>query len=116
VMDGLAGTLLVDDSLELADGLDEALALRARQGPGAMVVAARIEDAARAYRGLAAELRRNRCALLLRPEALDGEAVGIRLPPRFSGGPPGRGVLIGDPAWGDECAAGPVRVQVARAP
>jgi DNA segregation ATPase FtsK/SpoIIIE, S-DNA-T family len=109
--------LLVDDSEELADSaLDDALAQRARHGSSALVVAARIEDVARAYRGLVAEIRRTRCVLLLQPGPLDGELVGTRLQPGFSGGPPGRGVLFGDPRWGPEYAAGPVRVQVARIP
>ena len=53
-------------------------------------------------------------ALLLQPGPLDGELVGARLRPGCTGGPPGRGLLLGDPAWAEECAAGPVRVQVAR--
>jgi S-DNA-T family DNA segregation ATPase FtsK/SpoIIIE len=116
VVERLGGILLVDDSDDFAgSGLDDALVQRARQATPAMVVSARIEDAARAYRGLAVEIRRSRCALLLQPGPLDGELVGVRLRPGMCGGPPGRGVLVGDPAWDDGCAGAPARVQVATA-
>jgi S-DNA-T family DNA segregation ATPase FtsK/SpoIIIE len=117
VLDGVHGVLLVDDSERLSDtALDDALVGWARHAaPCALVVAARTEDVARAYRGITAEVRRSRCALLLQPGPLDAELIGTRLGPGSLGGPPGRGVLLGDPAWGNDCAAGPVRVQVARA-
>ena len=55
------------------------------------------------------------CGLLLRPGPVDGEILGVRLPRRAASGPPGRGVLVGDPAWGPAFDDGdPVPIQVAQ--
>jgi S-DNA-T family DNA segregation ATPase FtsK/SpoIIIE len=80
----------------------------------AMIVAGRSEDLATTYRGVAAEVRRSRCGILLRPGPVDGELLGVRLPRSSAPAPPGRGVAVGEPAWGRLFEAGePVAVQVA---
>ncbi len=110
--------LLVDDCERYADEpAGEALTSWLRD-PGAAlaaVVAGRTEDLATSYRGLGAQVRRTNCGLLLRPGPLDGELLGVRLPRRPSCGPPGRGVLVGDPQWGPLFEDGePVPLQAAR--
>jgi S-DNA-T family DNA segregation ATPase FtsK/SpoIIIE len=108
--------VLVDDSEAFLDtpAGDGLLALVRARGPALPVVAAANSDeVAIAFRGLGAEVRRSRCALLLAPGPADGELVGLRLPRRRGPVPPGRGVLAGDPAWGPPFAA-PLPVQVAR--
>jgi DNA segregation ATPase FtsK/SpoIIIE, S-DNA-T family len=109
--------LLVDD----CDAFDDRPAgerltdwLRDADAPLAAAVAGRADELATTYRGLGAAARRSHCGLLLRPGPVDGELLGIRLPRRPASGPPGRGVIVGDPAWGPLFAAGePVPVQVA---
>jgi S-DNA-T family DNA segregation ATPase FtsK/SpoIIIE len=77
-------------------------------------VAGRAEDLATTYRGVAAEARRHRYGVLLRPGPLDGELFGVRLPRIGGAGPPGRGVAIADASWGPQFADGdPVPIQVA---
>jgi S-DNA-T family DNA segregation ATPase FtsK/SpoIIIE len=109
--------LLVDDSEGFLDGpAGERLAawLREDWAPLCAVVAGRSDELATSYRGLGAEVRRSRCGLLLRPGPVDGELLGVRLPRRPSTGPPGRGVVVGDPDWSPLFASGePVPVQVA---
>jgi S-DNA-T family DNA segregation ATPase FtsK/SpoIIIE len=109
--------LLVDDcesylDQPAGDALDRWL-----RDPGAAVAAAvagRTEDLATSYRGLGAQVRRTNCGLLLRPGPVDGELLGVRLPRRPSSGPPGRGVLVGDPQWGPLFEDGePIPLQVA---
>lgn len=110
--------LLVDDSESFADGPagEQLLAwLRDPDAPLAVVAAGRSDDLATAYRGIAAEVRRSRCGVLLRPGPLDGELLGVRLGRSSGHGPPGRGWLVGDPCWGPLFEAGaPVPIQVAR--
>jgi S-DNA-T family DNA segregation ATPase FtsK/SpoIIIE len=78
------------------------------------VVAGRADDLATTYRGVAADVRRSHCGILLRPGPVDGELLGVRLPRRPSSGPPGRGIAIGDPAWAAMFDDGePVPIQVA---
>ncbi len=109
--------LLVDDSEAFTDSpAGERLAelVHAGDRPVAAVVAGRSDELATAYRGLGAEVRRSRCGILLRPGPIDGELLGLRLPRGDAGGPPGRGVAVGDASWGAQFAAGePVPVQVA---
>ncbi|WP_375490707.1 FtsK/SpoIIIE domain-containing protein [uncultured Jatrophihabitans sp.] len=109
--------LVVDDCELLADTvIGEALLawVRAPRGAPAVVVAGRADDLATSYRGLGSHVRRSCCGLLLRPGPVDGEILGARLPRRPRTGPPGRGVLVGDPAWGPLFGTGePVPVQVA---
>jgi len=108
--------VIVDDSEAFADSAcGDLLTVWARgcAADRAVVVAARSEDLAITFRGVAAEVRRSRCGILLQPEPADGELLGIRLTRVRRTGPPGRGVLVGDPAWGDTFAAGPIPIQVA---
>jgi S-DNA-T family DNA segregation ATPase FtsK/SpoIIIE len=71
------------------------------------------DDLALTFRGIAAHVRKARCAVLLDPGPGDGDLVGIRLRKPRSGGPPGRGIVIGDQAWGPQFAA-PIAIQVAQ--
>lgn len=107
--------LLVDDSEAFLDTVvGDALAASVRAAPAALaaVVASNSDDLALTYRGVAAEVRRSRCALVLAPGPGDGDLIGRRLPRRHGPMPPGRGVLVGDRAWGTEFAE-PVPIQVA---
>ncbi len=93
--------VFVDDGTEIADApADEALERIARQGRDvAMCVigAAESTSAMRSYGGWIPEVRKNRRALLLNPDAdIDGDLAGVRLPRRASGLPPGRGYLVTD--------------------
>jgi S-DNA-T family DNA segregation ATPase FtsK/SpoIIIE len=107
--------LLVDDCAAARDGPAEELLAgwTADRADLALVVAGRSDELTVTFRGLAAEVRAARCAVLLHPGPGDGELAGVRLPPRRAGGPPGRGLVIGDPAWGSPFGAAPVPVQVA---
>lgn len=110
--------LLIDDSEAFSDtAVGDVLSswLRSPDTAPSAVVAGRSDDLATAYRGIGAQVRRSNCGLLLRPGPVDGEILGARLPRRAAAGPPGRGVLIGDPAWGRHCADGePIPIQVAQ--
>jgi S-DNA-T family DNA segregation ATPase FtsK/SpoIIIE len=116
-----AGLLLVDDCEAFADrpaGDWLTSWLRGADGTDgaalAAIVSGRSDELATAYRGVGSEARRSHCGVLLHPGPVDGELLGVRLPRRFDAGPPGRGVIIGDPAWGPPFADGePVPVQVA---
>ncbi len=109
--------LLVDDSEAFADSpAGDRLTAWVRAGAAsvAAVVAGRADDLATSFRGLATEVRRSRCGILLRPGPVDGELLGARLPRTPSSGPPGRGVAIGEPSWGPLFDDGePVPIQVA---
>jgi S-DNA-T family DNA segregation ATPase FtsK/SpoIIIE len=105
------GTLvLIDDSEAFAGTvLGDRLAAWARDPelPAAIVAAARSDDLAITYRGVAAEVRRHRCGIVLRPGPLDAELLGVRSADRRPGpGPPGRGLAVGDPSWGPQFPAG----------
>ncbi|MEP7178810.1 MAG: FtsK/SpoIIIE domain-containing protein, partial [Pseudonocardiales bacterium] len=107
--------LLVDDSevfLDTPAGNALSAAVRAAPAAFAAVVAGNSDDLALTYRGVAAEVRRNRCVLVLQPGPGDGDLLGRRVPRRRGLLPPGRGVLIGDPAWGPRFAE-PLPIQVA---
>lgn len=110
--------LLIDDSeafLDTVAGDHLTRWVRSGDAPVAAVAAGRSDDLATTYRGVAAEVRRSHCGILLRPGPVDGELLGARLPRRPSVGPPGRGVVIGNPAWGSLFDDGdPVPVQVAQ--
>ena len=90
--------LLADDVTALLDTPVEPLLVEVCRGDGpdgaVLVAAGGLDELAAAYRGLPAELRRGRCALVLGPTGpLDGEPWGVRLAP--AGPPlPGRGVLV----------------------
>jgi S-DNA-T family DNA segregation ATPase FtsK/SpoIIIE len=109
--------VLVDDSdafTDTAAGAQLADWARDRELALALVAAGRADDLATSYRGVAAEVRRYRVGVLLRPGPLDGELFGLRLPRRGNPGPPGRGVALADPSWGTQFATGgPVPIQVA---
>ncbi|MFN2560953.1 MAG: FtsK/SpoIIIE domain-containing protein [Jatrophihabitans sp.] len=110
--------LLIDDSeafLDTSAGDRLTTWVRSSDAPVAAVVAGRSDDLATTYRGVAADVRRSHCGILLRPGPVDGELLGVRLPRRPSAGPPGRGVIIGTPAWDPLFDDGdPVPVQVAQ--
>ena len=78
-----------------------------------MVLAARSEELATAYRGIAAEVRRSRTGIVLRPGPVDGELLGIRALRSGTTVPPGRGLLVGDAGWSCGTDGEPVPVQVA---
>jgi S-DNA-T family DNA segregation ATPase FtsK/SpoIIIE len=108
--------LLVDDSEAFLDtGLGDALCgwVRARPAGLAVVLAGRSDELALTYRGLGAEVRRERCGVLLCPAPVDGDLLGVRLPGRRTVHAPGRGLLITDPATGPVAPDGPLPVQVA---
>ena len=109
--------VLVDDSEAFADTEAGARLVewaRDRDLPLALVAAGRADDLATSYRGVAAEVRRHRFGVLLRPGPLDGELFGLRLPRHGRLGPPGRGVALADPTWGAAFAdGGAVPIQVA---
>ncbi len=91
--------VLVDDSESYLDTtVGDALAdlLRSAHSGLAAVVAARSEDLALTYRGVAAEVRRSRTGLLLQPDPGDGDLLGVRLPRTRAKAPPGRGLLVAD--------------------
>jgi S-DNA-T family DNA segregation ATPase FtsK/SpoIIIE len=109
--------LVVDDAEAFTDApAGDALVnwLRRPAARLAAVVAGRSDDLATSYRGIGAEVRRAQCGILLRPGPVDGELLGARLPRRPASGPPGRGVAVGEAAWGALFEDGePVPVQVA---
>ncbi|MFN2519001.1 MAG: FtsK/SpoIIIE domain-containing protein [Jatrophihabitantaceae bacterium] len=118
LMGPLRTLLLVDDSESFLDtAAGDALSAAVRAAPAGLAasVAGNSDDLALTYRGVAAEVRRSRCALVLQPGPGDGDLVGRRLPHRRLAPTAGRGVLIGDSAWGSEFAAEPLPIQVALA-
>jgi S-DNA-T family DNA segregation ATPase FtsK/SpoIIIE len=111
--------VLIDDCTRFGEsGPGRALAaLLASTGPTLAVVgAAGNDEAATAYRGIAAEMRRGRRGLLLAPRPVDGDLLGIRLPRgRPVANLPGRGLLVtGHAASEDDPGSGVLPVQVAR--
>jgi S-DNA-T family DNA segregation ATPase FtsK/SpoIIIE len=116
--DGLPpdGLLLVDDAERLTDTvLGERLTdlVRRRQDELRVVLTARTDDAAVAYRGLLSEVRRARAGVLLAPAPADGDILGLRLPRTREPPTPGRGVaaLAGVTTSGP--ADEPVTIQLA---
>lgn len=112
-----AEVFLVDDCEAFTDTASgDALldAIRVCTQSAAVVAAGRNDDLATSYRGIGAHVRRGNCGVLLRPGPVDGELLGVRLPRRQSGGPAGRGMLVGEPSWGPDFADGePLHIQVA---
>jgi S-DNA-T family DNA segregation ATPase FtsK/SpoIIIE len=91
--------LLVDDSEALLDTpIGDRLTDLVKRGQHgvAVVVAARSDDLAVTYRGLANEVRRSCAGLLLQPGPGDGDLLGVRLPRTRTVQLPGRGVLTLD--------------------
>ena len=111
-----AAVLLLDDAERFLDRpVGDALTTWAQRRPDAAVVATGCSDElALTFRGIAAHVRTSRCAVLLDPGPGDGDLVGVRLGRARAGGPPGRGVLIGDRAWGPPFGAAPVPIQIAQ--
>ena len=99
--DASAYVVFVDDATDLrdtyADGRLEALARRGRD-LGVRVVAAADNTAVhRTYGGVLTEVRRDRNAVLLRPDVdLDGELAGVRLPRRTLRWPAGRAYVANE--------------------
>jgi S-DNA-T family DNA segregation ATPase FtsK/SpoIIIE len=111
--------VLVDDCEVFLDtAVGDALAALTRTAGRALpvIAAGGADEFAISFRGIGAEVRRGRCAVLLAPRPVDGELAGVRLAAVPHEPPPGRGVVIGDPAWGAPFRRGPVRVQVALPP
>jgi S-DNA-T family DNA segregation ATPase FtsK/SpoIIIE len=109
--------LLVDDSEAFLDTpVGDALTglLRHEAHRFAVVVAARSDDLAVTYRGVANEVRCGQAGLLLQPGPGDGELLGLRLPRTRSVQLPGRGVLVLDqqhlPEYGNGLHALPIQV------
>jgi S-DNA-T family DNA segregation ATPase FtsK/SpoIIIE len=100
---GHAGTplaVVVDDAELVTDtpaaGVLDRFMRAARDRGHIMAVAGTTDDLSIGFRGFIVDARRARTGVLLTPRsALDGEALGIRLP-RDTGGrwPPGRGLLV----------------------
>jgi S-DNA-T family DNA segregation ATPase FtsK/SpoIIIE len=91
------GDLLVVDDAELFNDTPAGDALLAVLNRAAAVVATcRVEDLMVSFRGLAAQLRRDRTGLLLQPGPADGELLGIRPSAHRAVAVPGRGLLITD--------------------
>jgi hypothetical protein len=104
--------LLVDDAEQYRDtALGDALLAWVRASTAGVVVAARSDVLAVSSRGLGAELRSARCGVLLQPGPLDTELFGARPVRHWAGEPPGRGLLVPDPAW--RLGREPIPIQVA---
>jgi S-DNA-T family DNA segregation ATPase FtsK/SpoIIIE len=112
---GDGAVLLLDDAEAFLDRpAGGALTAWAQQHPqAAVVVSGCTDDLALTFRGIAAHVRKARCAVLLAPGPGDGELVGVRLSRSRAAGPAGRGVVLGDPAWGRQFAV-PLAIQVAQ--
>jgi DNA segregation ATPase FtsK/SpoIIIE, S-DNA-T family len=110
-----ARLMLVDDSEAFLDTpIGEALTVWARAAAEVvLVVSGRADELLVTFRGLAAEARRSRCALLLQPGPADLELVGRRAGRLRAPTIAGRGVILGDPAWGAPFGPEPVPIQVA---
>jgi S-DNA-T family DNA segregation ATPase FtsK/SpoIIIE len=61
-----------------------------------VLASARADRLRSAFRHWTTEIRRSRTGLLLRPDDLDGELLGVRLPRGGATYPPGRGYLVTD--------------------
>lgn len=112
---GPQSVLLLDDAEAFLDRpAGDALTAWAQQHPqAAVVVSGCSDDLALTFRGIAAHVRKARCAVLLAPGPADGELVGVRLSRSRTGWLPGQGVVVGDPAWGRQFTA-PLAIQVAQ--
>jgi S-DNA-T family DNA segregation ATPase FtsK/SpoIIIE len=110
-----AALLLVDDAEAFTDtAAGDALAAwlsepAERTGCRCSVTAARADTLAVAMRGLLAEIKQARGGVLLQPGPLDGELFGLSVPRGRGTAPPGRGVLVPDPAWALGSAALPLQ-------
>lgn len=93
-----AALVLVDDATEVDDGAGHLARLVAGAPLGVHVVAATRPDRLRgAYGHWVTELRASRAGFLLRPDPIDGDLLGVQLPPRLTLPPvPGRAVAVSD--------------------
>lgn len=101
------GVVVVDNLETMLDTPAEAALLAHLRGDGAgcVIGAGRTEDLIVAFRGLGAQLRRQRTGVLLCPDPLEGELLGLRLPRGVRDRTPGRGHLV--------VAGAATRIQVA---
>ena len=90
--------VLVDDCLSVADSSSQLARLVAAPPAGVHIVAAAKPDQLRsAYGHWAVDIRSSRVGILLRPEPIDGDLLGISLPARLAlPNVAGRGVLVAD--------------------
>lgn len=90
--------VLVDDCLGVEDPGGELAALVASPPPGVHIVAAAKPDQFRsAYGHWAADIRSSRVGILLKPDPIDGDLLGVSLPARLElPNLAGRGVLVAD--------------------
>ncbi len=90
--------LVVDDCVESDDSSGVLAGIVTRPPDGVhLLVAARTDRFRAAYGHWSAELRSASLGIILRPDPLDGDLLGVPLPPRLALAPvPGRGVLIDD--------------------
>ncbi len=90
--------VLVDDCLSVTDSSSQLARLVAAPPPGVHIVAAAKADQLRsAYGHWAVDIRSSRVGILLRPEPIDGDLLGICLPSRLTlPNVAGRGVLVAD--------------------
>ncbi|HTZ44139.1 MAG TPA: FtsK/SpoIIIE domain-containing protein [Jatrophihabitans sp.] len=92
-----ADVMLVDDAERYTGTpVGDLLHSWLRSGTGTAVVATSSSDLATDFRGLAAELRKHRAALLLQPTPADAATFGVELPLLRPATIPGRGILIAD--------------------
>ena len=90
--------VLIDDCLNVADPDGQLAALVASPPPGVHVVASARPDRYRsAYGHWAAEIRSSRVGILLKPDPIDGDLLGVSLPARLElPNIAGRGLLVAD--------------------
>lgn len=106
------GVVLVDDVEQCADlALGDDLARWAATAGHTLVATGRTDALAIGYRGLVAQLRGAGCGVVLHPAPGDADLLGIAIARSREPRPPGRGVLVPDPAWG--LGLDPLALQVA---
>ncbi len=90
--------VLIDDCLNVADPDGQLAALVASPPPGVHIVASARPDRYRsAYGHWAAEIRSSRVGILLKPDPIDGDLLGVTLPARLElPNIAGRGVMVAD--------------------
>ncbi len=96
-LDPAAAVLLVDDADRVEDPAGVLAALLERRDGVRLIAAASADRIRTRYGHWSAELRGCRTGLILRPGPLDGDLLGVTLPPRLDlPNLPGRGLLIAD--------------------
>ncbi len=90
--------VLIDDCLNVADPDGQLAALVASPPPGVHIVASARPDRYRsAYGHWAAEIRSSRVGILLKPDPIDGDLLGVSLPARLElPNLAGRGLMVAD--------------------